>query len=262
MTPDNWIAGDAYELFMGRWSRMVAEEFIQWLSPSASWHWLEMGCGTGALTQVILSRTSPAYLIACDLSPQFVSFIRGSINHPSIDFLVADAADLPLAHDVFDVVVSGLVLNFFPTPIEAIRSLRSRLHPGGKLAAYVWDYAEGMEFLRIFWEVAVALDPAASILDERYRFPICRQDALAGLLERAGFYSIESHALEITTPFPDFESYWTPFLGATGPAPSYVSSLSPSQREQLRLRLNERLSPGGGGMFQLTARALAVCGTL
>lgn len=262
ITSDNWIAGEAYEQFMGRWSRAVAREFIQWLNPPAAWDWLEVGCGTGALTQAVIQFASPAFMVACDLSPQFASYTRKASQHSSIDFLVANAADLPLTHERFDTVVSGLVLNFSPNPSEAVLSMRGRLRHGGKLAAYVWDYAEGMEFLRIFWEAAMGLDPASARLDERSRFPICRQDALVDLFRDAGLSSIDVRGLEIDTTFPDFESYWEPFLGVTGPAPSYVSSLSAHKREQLRLRLRERLSAGEGQAIQLTARAWAVCGTL
>ena len=150
-TADKWIAGDAYELFMGRWSRRVANEFIHWLAPPASWNWLEVGCGTGALTQAICMNADPASVVACDPSPQFVSFARRSIDHPAAAFLVAGADDLPRFENGFDAAVSRLVLNFIPAPAEAVRLMCSRLRPGGTLGAYVWDYAEGMEFLRIFW---------------------------------------------------------------------------------------------------------------
>jgi SAM-dependent methyltransferase len=258
--PDNWLASDAYERFMGRWSRQVAKEFIDWLTPPASWSWLEVGCGTGALTQAIIQNAHPASVVACDPSPQFVSFARRSLAHPAATFLVAGAGELPRQKDGFDAVVSGLVLNFIPVPAEAVEAMRSRLRPGGMLAAYVWDYEDGMQFLRIFWEAAVELDSRAAERDERQRFLLCRPEALVALLEGAGFHRVDSQALEIPTPFPDFDSYWTSFLGGTGPAPSYVSSLHPDARERLRGSLQQRLVPAAGGSFQLTARAWAVRG--
>lgn len=260
--PDKWMSADAYERFMGRWSRQLAKAFIQWFAPAASWNWLEVGCGTGALTQAIYHNAHPASVDACDPSPQFVSFARRSLANPAITFLVAGADELPHREDGFDAVVSGLVLNFIPSPDLAVRSMISRLRPGGMLAAYVWDYAEGMQFLRLFWDAAVDLDPAAADLDEGHRFPICHPEALADMLEGAGLNSVETHALEIDTPFPDFESYWAPFLGGTGSAPTYVVSLHPTAREQLRLRLREQLSPAADGSIQLTARAWAVRGCL
>lgn len=261
-TPDRWNAGDAYEHFMGRWSRQVAKEFINWLTPPASWSWLEVGCGTGALTKAICLYADPASVVACDPSPRFVSFARHSLAHPAVTFLVVGADELPHPEEGFDAVVSGLVLNFIPDPAEAVRSMSSRLRPGGMLAAYVWDYAEGMQFLRIFWEAALELDSRAANLDERQRFPICHPDVLVDLLERAGLVSVASRALEIATPFHDFDSFWAPFLGGTGPAPSYVASLHPATREQLRLRLRQRLASTADGPVQLTARAWAVRGFL
>lgn len=261
-TPDRWLAGDAYELFMGRWSRQVAREFIQWLAPPTSWSWLEVGCGTGALTQAIYHHAQPATVVACDPSPQFVSFARRSLNHPAVTFQVLVAGELPRREGGFDAVVSGLVLNFVPSPGEAVAAMGSRLRPGGMLAAYVWDYADGMQFLRIFWEAAVELDGRAAGLDERQRFPICHPQALVTLLEGAGFERVDAQALEIATPFTDFDSYWAPFLGGTGPAPSYVAALDPEEREVLRLRLKQRLAPAADGSIQLTARAWGVRGTL
>jgi SAM-dependent methyltransferase len=259
-TSDRWIAGDAYEHFMGRWSRRIAKEFIGWLNPPASWDWLEVGCGTGALTQAICANAHPAAVVACDPSPEFVAFARRSLSHPAVTFFVAGADELPRQEGGFDAVVSGLVLNFIPAPAEAIRSMRNRLRPGGTLAAYVWDYAEGMQFLRIFWDVAAELDSRAAELDEGQRFPLCHRDALVDLLEREGLESVDARALEIDTPFPDFDSYWAPFLGGTGPAPSYVGSLSATAREELKLRLRQRLTQEAGAPIQLTARAWAVRG--
>jgi SAM-dependent methyltransferase len=191
-----------------------------------------------------------------------VSFARRSLANPAITFLVAGADDLPHREEGFDVVASGLVLNFIPAPDKAVRAMISRLRPGGMLAAYVWDYAEGMQFLRIFWEAAAELDSRAAEVDEGPRFPLCHPKALVDLLKGAGLDPIDSRALEIATSFPDFDNYWAPFLGGTGPGPTYVASLHPTAREQLRLRLKEQLSPAADGSIQLTARAWAVRGFL
>jgi len=170
--------------------------------------------------------------------------------------------DLPRREDGFDSVVSGLVLNFLPDPAKAVQSMCSRLRPGGMLAAYVWDYANGMPFLDIFWEEAIELDSRAVALNQRELFPLCQPKVLKSLLEHAGLEQVDSQALEISMPFDDFDSYWTPFLGGTGPAPSYVSSLDPAAREQLKRRLRQRLTPSEDRPFQLSARAWAIRGSL
>jgi SAM-dependent methyltransferase len=198
--------------------------------------------------------------VACDPSGPFIEHARKNLSDARVSFVVAGTEALPRRDGGFDAVVSGLVLNFLPDPGQAVASSRERLRPGGTVAAYVWDYAEGMELLRFFWEEAVASDPRAAALDEGGRFPLCRRPALASLFRAAGLSQVETHVLEIQTDFATFEDYWTPFLRGTGPAPSYVASLDPPGRDVLRERLRRRLHAGGAARIQLGARAWAVCG--
>ena len=257
---DKWLAGDAYEAYMGRWSRPLARVFVEWLQPEPSGHWLEVGCGTGALTATICGLCQPASVVACDPSGSFIEHARNTLSDTHASFVIAGADALPSREGGFDTVASGLVLNFLPDPRQTAAAIRERLRPGGTAAAYVWDYAEGMEFLRHFWDAAVALDPRAAALDEGQRFPLCQEAALASLFRAAGFTHVASDPLHIGTEFTDFDDYWTPFLRGTGPAPSYVASLDPPSRESLRERLKERLHAGGNGRIQLRARAWAVRG--
>jgi len=257
---EQWAAGDAYEAFMGRWSRQLAIEFLKWLAPRPGANWLEVGCGTGALTRAICQRTHPTSLLACDPSPQFVSYARKAKMDCPAEFLIAGADDLPHRDGSFDVIASGLVLNFLPNPQNAVRLMLDRIRPRGLLAAYVWDYAEGMQFLRTFWDEAVALDPSAAPLDEALRFPICQPDALIELFEQAGLDAVTTEALQVPTVFPSFDAYWTPFLGATGPGPSYIATLNPDAQARLRLSLERRLVRAPGASISLTARAFGVRG--
>jgi hypothetical protein len=130
--------------------------------------------------------------------------------------------------------------------------------PGGTVAAYVWDYAEGMQLIRRFWDAAQALDERAGALDEAVRFPLCRRDALAALFAAAGLQHVQTAALEIATRFEDFDDYWLPFLGGQGPAPAYVMSLDDAGRSRLRERLRATLPVQAGGEIALRARAWAV----
>lgn len=175
-------------------------------------------------------------------------------------FVVAGSDDLPRREGGFDVVVSGLVLNFLPQPVYAVSSMRDRTRNGGVVAAYVWDYAEGMEFLRVFWEEAVKLNPSASHLAERHRFPLCRPDPLTELFVQAGLADVEVVTFDIANVFPDFDAYWSPFLGGTGPAPSYVGTLDTKARTGLMNRLKNRLVPAADGSIRLTARAFGIRG--
>lgn len=257
---DRWVIGEAYEAYMGRWSRPLARAFVEWLHPKPSANWLEVGCGTGALTSTICDLCEPASVVACDPSEPFIEHARKSLPDPRASFIVAPAEALPRRAGGFDAAVSGLVLNFLPHPEAAVVSIRERLRRGGTVAAYVWDYAQGMEFLRLFWEEAVDLDPRAVALDEGKRFPLCEASALASLFRTARLAQVETRALEIPTAFTTFDDYWMPFLRGTGPAPSYVTSMDPSRRELLRERLERRLQTGSDGRILLRARAWAVRG--
>jgi SAM-dependent methyltransferase len=246
---------------MGRWSRQVAARFLDWLALPPRLNWLDVGCGTGALSDAICTHSQPHSLVGCDPTPDFVSFAGKSHPDCPTTFLVAGADGLPARVGGFDAVVSGLVLNFLPQPLIAVQSMSERLRPGGTLAGYVWDYAEGMQFLRVFWDEAIAVDPSATNLDEALRFPLCRPDALAELFTLAGLTAISTIALQVDTAFPSFDHFWSPFHGGTGPAPSFVASLNPAAQDELAFRLKARLRPSSDGTIRLTARAFGIRGT-
>jgi SAM-dependent methyltransferase len=257
---DKWVAGDAYEAYMGRWSRALARAFVEWLQPKPSGNWLDVGCGTGALTSAICDLSKPMSVVACDPSGPFVEHARRSLSDDRVSFVVAGAGALPRRDDGFDQIVSGLVLNFLTEPQRAVEAMRERLRPGGGVGAYVWEYSDGMEFLRFFWDEAVSLDPGAAALDEGRRFPLCHAPALASLFRAAGLADVDTRPLEIPTDFATFDDYWTPFLRGTGPAPGYAASLDAMSRDALRERLRRRIRPGPDGRISLRARAWAVRG--
>ncbi len=153
---DVWSHGEAYERFMGRWSRLLAPQFLHWLRAPAGLRWADVGCGSGALTTAILDLCSPARLTAVDPSQAQVAEAARQIHDPRVSFGVGTASNLPARS--FDAVVSGLVLNFVDDPDAAVSAM-ARAAPGGVVATYVWDYAEGMQMLRTFWDVACELDP-------------------------------------------------------------------------------------------------------
>ncbi|HSV38347.1 MAG TPA: class I SAM-dependent methyltransferase [Nocardioidaceae bacterium] len=248
---DVWAAGEAYEPYIGRWSRLVADKFLAWLSVPAGSRCLDVGCGTGAVTSK-LARIGEATGI--DASEGFVAYAAEHV--PEASFRVGDAAALPFEEDTFDAAVSGLVLNFVPDHAAMVSEMRRVTAPGGTVAAYVWDYAEGMELLRRFWDVAAALDP--ELPDEAARFPVCALEPLAALFSGAGLADVEGRAIVVPTTFVDFDDFWLPFLGAQGPAPTYLASLPAEHQATLRDRLHEQL---GDGPIRLTARAWAVRGT-
>jgi SAM-dependent methyltransferase len=259
-TEDPWQGSEAYERFMGRWSAAICHPFVERLAAPPGLRWADLGCGTGALTRAVLALAEPTEVTGIEPSPAFRAFARRAIDDPRAHVVAGDAATLPLARDGVDVLVSAFVLNFVPDPEIALRAASNVVAPGGTVAMMVWDYRDGMAFLRRFWDAAVERDPAAADLDEGRRFPLCRPEPLRALFSAAGLDSVTVEAIEITTRFADFDDYWQPFLGGTGPAPGYLASRSDDQREALRSLLERRLTPEPDGTIPLTARAWAAVG--
>ena len=255
-----WGSGNAYEPYVGRWSRPVARAFLAWLAVPEGGRWLDVGSGTGALSETILSLAAPGEVIGIDPSPAFVAFARDRVRDGRVTFEVGDAQALQADPSTFDAVVAGLVLNFVPEPGTAVAEMARVTHPGGTVAAYVWDYAEGMQMMRYFWDAAVALDPKARELDEGRRFPLCKPDPLADLFRSAGLGEVEVRAIDVPTIFRDFDDYWSPFLGGQAPAPAYAMSLSQERRAALRERIRASLPTNAEGEHYLVARAWAVRG--
>lgn len=258
---DRWSSGDLYEPYVGRWSRLVAREFLAWLNAPVALDWLDVGCGTGALTEAVARDCAPERLVGIDPSAEFLNSARQRLG-TAAEFRQADARDPPFAAAEFDRVVSGLMLNFVPDQPRAAAEMVRVVRPGGEVALYVWDYAGKMELMRYFWDAAAVLDPRGGELDEGKRFPICRPEALQQLFEAAGLLDVETRAIDVPTVFHDFDDYWTPFLGGQGPAPGYCVSLPEDERTELRERLRSALPVQSDGSIHLIARAWAVRGRI
>lgn len=257
---ETWASGVAYEPYVGRWSRPVAREFLNWLNVSAKSRWLDVGCGTGALSQTVLDSTAPGTVKGIDRSEGYVALAREQIRDERAQFEVGDAQALPVETGTYDAVVSGLVLNFVPQPQRAVAEMARAARPESVVAAYVWDYAGKMQMMRHFWNAAAALDPAARDLDEGRRFPICQPEPLTELFQNAGLRGVEVRPIDIAADFRDFDDYWSPFLGGQGPAPGYAMSLSDERRAALRERIRAGLPFALDGSIPLVARAWAVRG--
>jgi SAM-dependent methyltransferase len=260
MSDSGWSDADAYERYIGRWSARVAARFVTWLDLPPHLRWLDVGCGTGALTRAVLEAADPYAVAGIEPADAFVERARATVAGRPAYVIKGDARDLPLSAETVDVVVSGLMLNFVPDPAAALAEAVRVTVPGGTVAAYVWDYAEGMQLIRWFWDAAVALDPDAAALDEAVRFPLCRPQPLHDLWLAAGLADVAVEPVVIDTPFADFDDYWTPFLGAVGPAPGYLATLPADRRAQLRERLRTRLTATVDDTSTMHARAWAVRG--
>lgn len=258
---ERWEAGDAYERYVGRWSRRVADEFVPWLGVSAGARWLDVGCGTGAVTDAVLRLAAPREVRGIDPSPGFVAHAGRGAGDDRVKVETGDAQAIDAGDGTFDAVVSGLVLNFVPRPDRALAEMARVTRTGGVVGFYVWDYAGEMQYMRSFWDAAVALDPAALELDEGRRFPMCRPETLERMARDAGLEDVASRAIDVPTRFASFEDYWAPFLGGQGPAPGYAVSLDAGRCAALRERIRGRLPIARDGSIELVARAWAVRGS-
>ncbi len=256
---DAWSAGDSYDRYMGRWSRQIAPRFLDWLDAAEQLEWLDVGCGTGALSAAIVGRCNPRSLIAIDPSDGFIATARRNLPDRRVEFRTADAQLLPLESASRDAIVSALALNFVPDRNRALVEMSRVARPGATIAFYVWDYpGGGLEFIHAVWQAAATLDPAALELSEDRRFPFCTAEGLCALAAQSGLSSVECSAIEIPTVFNDFDDFWLPFTWGAGPVPGYCASLLPEARERLRQRLHDTLPRAGNGTIALKARAWAI----
>jgi SAM-dependent methyltransferase len=259
---DTWDSASPYERYVGRWSRDVAREFLAWLRLPPSQAWGDVGCGTGAVVDTILTLAEPASVRAIDRSEALLAEAQRTITDERVRFELAEATALPWPSASCDVTVSGLVLNFVPDAAAVLREMVRVTRPKGRVAAYVWDYGGGMQMMRRFWDAALEVSPEDAALDQTERFPLCQPKPLKTLFADAGLTSVGVHAIEIATVFRDFDDYWTPFLGKQGAAPTYLAALDSARRERIREVLRARLVSRADGTIPLTARAWTVQGTV
>ena len=253
---------EAYEQFMGRWSRLVAPLLVEYAGLRDGWRVLDVGSGTGSLALEIARRCPRSNVVGVDPSREYVAYASSLSRDRRVRFETGDAQALALPDASFDACVSLLVFNFIPDAQKALAELRRVTRGGGAIAAATWDYGDGMQMLRRFWDAAVELDPDAAKLDEK-RMRLRRAGELAALWKSGGLLQVEEKPLEITMPFQSFDDFWQPFLKRQGPAGAYVARLSPERQSALRDALLGRLPPGArSGAFELGARTWAVRGTV
>ena len=222
--------------------------------------WLDAGCGTGAVTRAIVD-AGAASVVGVDRSEAYLTFARRRVAHPCARFEVGDLARLPLPAADVDAAGSAFVLNFLPDPAAGLAEMRRVVRPGGAVACWVWDYADGMELLAAFWDAAMAVDPAALQHDERPRFAgICGTRQLSALFDDAGMRAVVSQDFDVDARFASAEDAWRPFLGGQGPGPTYLASLDATSRQRMHDEFVRRLPVEDDGSVTLLLRAIAVKG--
>jgi SAM-dependent methyltransferase len=246
------VAAEAYDQFMGRWSRPLAPQLAEFAGVRPGLRVLDVGCGPGALTSELTTRLGPAAVAAVDPSVSFVAAARE--RHPGVDVRQATAEHLPFSDGVFDAALAQLVVHFMADPVAGLSEMARVTRPDGVAAACVWDYAGGRGPLGPFWLAARELD--AGVEDES-RLAGTRAGHLAELFEAAGLREVEETALTVSRDHASFEQWWEPFMRGVGPAGGYVSGLDAQQQVELRERCRAMLP---GGPFTVTARAWAARG--
>jgi SAM-dependent methyltransferase len=250
------VAGNAYDRFMGRYSHELAPSLIEFAGIEPGLRVLDVGCGPGALSERLAGMVGTQQLAAVDPSEPFVAACRERV--PGADVRRGDAEELSWEGDAFDAALAQLVVNFLRDPLMAASEMRRVVRPGGVVAACTWDYGDGMEMLRAFWDAARSLDDAAP--DEGRTMRYRSTEELDELWREAGLENVETGYLTVETTYSDFGELWEPFTFGVGPAGAYCARLEPPRREELRERLFENVgSPTGS--FSLGARACAVRGT-
>jgi SAM-dependent methyltransferase len=252
----------AYERFMGRWSRQLAPQLTRFAGVRDGDALLDVGSGTGALSAALAIAAPAGRIVGIDPAASYVAVVQASEAGKRVQFKVGDAQQMEFADATFDRVLSLLVVNFIPDVNKAMAEMKRVTRRGGTVAAAVWDYGEGMEMLRVFWDEAVKVTPAADRRDERH-MPFCRRGELADLWRQHGLQDVAEEGLTIETRFASFADYWEPFLGRQGPAGAHVAGLPARERDELEQRLRRRLvGDAGDRAFVLKARAWAVRGVV
>jgi len=252
----------SYERFMGRWSRQLAPLFVRFAEVRDGDRVLDVGSGTGALSAAVAEQAPSSRIIGIDPASSYVAAAQARHGTPLLTFEVGEGQRMHFAAAVFDRTLSLLVFNFIPDARRALDEMKRVTRPKGIVAAAVWDYGDGMEMLRVFWDEAVALRPSSAPRDER-NMPFCRRGELAAVWRERGLADVVEEALTVETRFAGFDDYWGPFLEKQGPAGAYVASLAEAERDALRQRLRQRLLDRGADRpIVLRARAWAVRGTV
>lgn len=243
------VTGEAYDRFMGRYSRPLAVKLTDWLEISPGQRALDVGCGPGVWTERLVERLGAAHVSAIDPSPRFIAACRE--RFPDVDVRQGSAEALPYADGSFDVAGACLVVHFMADPVAGVAEMARVTRQGGWVGATTWDLAGGREPMAPMWQVVRRRDPAHP--GER-SLPGGTTGQLEEMFQRAGLDQVEGTELAVTVTHPSFEEWWEPYLHGVGPIGEAIAALDDAGRDRLRAECRELLGPGP---FDITATAFA-----
>jgi len=248
--------GAAYERLMGRWTVRAGAIFLEWLASPNGWRWLDVGCGNGAFTELLIARTAPAAVEGLDPSASQIAYARTRPGARLAQFREGDAQALPFGNAAFDAAVMALVIAFVPDPVKALSEMARVVRPGGAVAAYMWDMDGGtpMEPIRaglLAMGIEVPLVPGAQS---------SRIEVMCALWKGAGLVGIETRTIEIEVSFRDFEDFWQSNTALPNPVTKRIEAMPPAEVERLKALLRTRVPADAQGRIAYTARANAVKG--
>lgn len=246
--------GAAYERMMGRWSRMVGETFLDWLDVPPGLRWLDVGCGNGAFTELLIERRAPAAAVAVDPSNEQLDYARTRPGARLAQFHHGDAQALGFGDRAFDVAAMALVISFLSDPAKAIAEMARVVRPGGIVATYMWDFDVGGAPVHPVYE---ALKSLGVPTPHPPNTAAARRDDMHDFFARAGLEQIETRVIRIPTVFADFDDFWDSSTVPVGPQGKHIAAMSPAAREELRARLRERVTatPDGRIVYDSVANA-------
>jgi SAM-dependent methyltransferase len=248
------VSGDAYDRFMGRYSRELAPVFADFAGIDSGQRVLDVGCGSGVLTEELARRVGADHVAGADPSPLLEACAE---RVPGAELKRASAESLPWPDEAFDAALAQLVVHFMDDPAAGTAEMRRVTRPGGAVATCVWDFGGGMQLLRLYWQSVRTIDPGA----DAETSPFGERDRLEALLRDSGLADVEVDGLEVSTRYEDFDELWNSFLLGVGPAGQYAVGLPPERQEAVRQEYHRRLGEPDGS-FTLDARAWAVRGVV
>ena len=256
--------GAAYEVFLGRWTRLLAEPLLDFAAFPDAGRLLDVGCGTGALASAMAARWPGRQVVGMDIAPPYVAYARSHSDHENLVFDVADAARLPYADAFFAGAAAQLVLNFVPDPLATLKEMRRVTAPGGRLVAAVWDFRGGLIYQRIFWDTAAGIDAgAARARDKLFSGALALPDGLVRLFEAADLDRIERASITSRMDYASFDDYWQPLGGGQGPVGTYLAQLHADVRARIEAAVATAYRSGSpDGPRSMTATAWVVRGSV